>query len=183
MNFVHDALADRRPFRMLTVVDQWSRHSPLLKVGARQSGQTVGEALDRVLPEPPRPRSMTVDHGPEFQSRALEDWVYCRGFSMTDRRRCGNAGISPLTTAELPSTPWALVRSLRFLPLVPSLQTPRVATASPPHVFTVAAAFADTQATRALRSRTLPVITVRDAMPAPNSFTFVATPTLRWSLG
>jgi len=33
MDFVHDALADGRPFRILTVVDQWSRSSPLLEVG------------------------------------------------------------------------------------------------------------------------------------------------------
>jgi len=32
MDFVHDALADGRPFRVLTVVDQWSRHSPILEV-------------------------------------------------------------------------------------------------------------------------------------------------------
>jgi putative transposase len=29
MEFVHDALADGRPFRVLTVVDQWSRQSPM----------------------------------------------------------------------------------------------------------------------------------------------------------
>ena len=79
MDFVHDALAAGRPFRILTVIDQWSRHSPLREVAARQSGQTVGEALDRVLPSPPRPRSITVDHGTEFQSRALEDWASHRG--------------------------------------------------------------------------------------------------------
>ena len=28
MDFVHDQLADARPFRVLTVVDQWSRNSP-----------------------------------------------------------------------------------------------------------------------------------------------------------
>ena len=72
MDFVHDALADGRPFRILTVVDQWSRQSPLLEVAARMSGQTVSEALDRVLDGEPRPRSITVDHGTEFQSRALE---------------------------------------------------------------------------------------------------------------
>ena len=82
MDFVHDALADGRPFRILTVVDQWSRQSPLLEVAARQSGQTVGEALDRVLPGPERPRSITVDHGTEFQSRALEDWAYRRGVQL-----------------------------------------------------------------------------------------------------
>jgi transposase InsO family protein len=32
MDFVHDALMDGRPFRVLTVVDQWSRWSPILGV-------------------------------------------------------------------------------------------------------------------------------------------------------
>ncbi len=62
MDFVHDALADGRPFRVLTVVDQWSRSSPVLEVASRMSGSTVGEALDRVLEDAPRPRSITVDH-------------------------------------------------------------------------------------------------------------------------
>ena len=79
MDFVHDALADGRPFRILTVVDQWSRQSPLLEVATRQSGQSVSEALDRALGGPTVPRSITVDHGTEFQSRALEDWAYRRG--------------------------------------------------------------------------------------------------------
>jgi putative transposase len=33
IDFVHDALANGRPFRVLTVVDQWSRQSPILEVG------------------------------------------------------------------------------------------------------------------------------------------------------
>jgi len=82
MDFVHDALADGRPFRILTVVDQWSRHSPLLEVATRMSGHTVSDALDRVLNGGPRPRSITVDHGTECQSRALEDWAYRRGVQL-----------------------------------------------------------------------------------------------------
>jgi len=82
MDFVHDASADGRPFRILTVVDQWSRSSPLLEVAGRMSGETVGAALDRVLGSAPRPRSITVDHGTEFQSRALEDWAYRRGVQL-----------------------------------------------------------------------------------------------------
>ena len=66
MDFVHDALADGRPFRVLTVVDQWSRHSPILEVATSLSGATVGAALDRVLPPTPRLQSITVDHGTEF---------------------------------------------------------------------------------------------------------------------
>ena len=82
MDFVHDALADGRPFRILTVVDQWSRSSPLLEV----AGNTVGEALDRVIGDAARPRSITVDHGTEFQSRALEDWAYRCGVQLDSIR-------------------------------------------------------------------------------------------------
>ena len=82
MDFVHDALADGRPFRVLTVVDQWSRQSPILEVASSMSGATVGVALDRVLPSGARPRSITVDHGTEFMSRALEDWAYQRGVQL-----------------------------------------------------------------------------------------------------
>ncbi len=76
-DFVHDALAGGRPFRVLTVIDQWSRQSPLLEVAFRMSGVTVSQALDRVLLAH-TPRSITVDHGTEFTSRALEDWAYRR---------------------------------------------------------------------------------------------------------
>jgi putative transposase len=79
MDFIHDALADGRPFRVLTVVDQWSRQSPILDVASSMSGQTVGAALDRALTDGVRPRSITVDHGTEFLSRALEDWAFALG--------------------------------------------------------------------------------------------------------
>jgi putative transposase len=82
MDFVHDTLADGRPIRILTVVDNGSRHSPMLEVDFRMSGETVGQALDRVLHGVSGPRSITVDHGTEFQSRALEDWAYRRGVQL-----------------------------------------------------------------------------------------------------
>ncbi|HST07817.1 MAG TPA: IS3 family transposase, partial [Gemmatimonadaceae bacterium] len=47
IDFVHDALANGRPFRVLTVVDQWSRQSPILEVASSMSGAMVGQALDR----------------------------------------------------------------------------------------------------------------------------------------
>ena len=59
MDFVRGVLADGRPFRILTVVDNWSRQSPLLEVGFRMSGVTASQALDRVLAG----RSRLVDHG------------------------------------------------------------------------------------------------------------------------
>jgi putative transposase len=82
MDFVHDALTDGRPFRVLTVVDQWSRQSPLLEVASSMSGQTVAAALDRAIGTGRVPASITVDHGTEFMSRALEDWAYRRGVQL-----------------------------------------------------------------------------------------------------
>src|SRR5690349_17627565 len=74
MDFVHDTLWG--PDRILTVVDQWSHSSPVLEAGFRMSGEIVCRVLDRVLSDKSGPRSITVDHGTEFQSRALEDWAY-----------------------------------------------------------------------------------------------------------
>lgn len=46
------------------------------------SGELVGQLLDRVLGEAKGPGSITVDHGTEFQSRALEDYVSRRGVQL-----------------------------------------------------------------------------------------------------
>lgn len=79
MDFVHDTLADGRPFRILTVVDNWSSQRPVREAGFRMLSETVGQVLDRILNGVSGPRSNTVDHETEFQSRALEDWTYRRG--------------------------------------------------------------------------------------------------------
>jgi putative transposase len=82
MDFVHDALADGRPFRVLTVVDHWSRQCPILEAASSMSGRTVGDVLDQALTAGAAPRSITVDHGTEFMSRALEDWAFARGVQL-----------------------------------------------------------------------------------------------------
>jgi hypothetical protein len=58
MDFVHDTLSEGRPYRILTVVDNWSRSSPVLEAGFRMSGALVSQVLDRVLGEGQRPRSI-----------------------------------------------------------------------------------------------------------------------------
>ena len=56
MDFVHDQLFDGRPFRILTLVDQLSRASPLLEVAFAMSGQRVAEAIDARPADVPFPR-------------------------------------------------------------------------------------------------------------------------------
>ena len=82
MDFVHDQLFDGRPFRMLTVVDQWSRESPLIEADFSLTGQKVADALQRALAGVPAPLSITVDHGTEFTSKALEEWAWQRGIKL-----------------------------------------------------------------------------------------------------
>lgn len=49
MDFVHDTLAGGRPFRVMTVVDHWSCHNPVLEAGVRMKGERVGQILNRAL--------------------------------------------------------------------------------------------------------------------------------------
>jgi putative transposase len=82
MDFVHDALADGRAFRVQTVVDQWSRWSPILEAAQGMSGASVAEALDRAIAQHGCPASITVDHGTELTSRGLDEWAYRRGVKL-----------------------------------------------------------------------------------------------------
>ncbi len=82
MDFVHDQLIDGRPFRVLTVVDQWSRQSLLLACDFSLTGKRVVSAFEQhVLPQQ-LPQSLTVDHGTEFTSKALEAWAFYRGVAL-----------------------------------------------------------------------------------------------------
>jgi putative transposase len=82
MDFVHDQLFNGRPIRILTVVDQLSRESPLIEVDYAMSGQRVADALEACTADMPAPLSITVDHGSEFTSKALEDWAWRRGVKL-----------------------------------------------------------------------------------------------------
>ena len=83
MDFVHDQLLDGRSFRILTVIDQWSRESVSVEPRFSLSGASVAAALDVVAQQRPLPKAITVDHGTEFTSRALDDWRGDVGYSST----------------------------------------------------------------------------------------------------
>jgi len=82
MDFVHDQLLDGRSFRILTVIDQWSRESVSVEPGFSLSGVSVAAALDVVAQHRPLPKAITVDHGTEFTSRALDEWAWQRGVEL-----------------------------------------------------------------------------------------------------
>ncbi len=86
MDFVHDQLSNGLAFRVLTVVDNWSRESVLLETSFRLTSQDVILALDRAAQGRKLPASITVDHGNEFTSPVMDDWAHVNRVSLAFTR-------------------------------------------------------------------------------------------------
>src|SRR5437763_898071 len=82
MDFVSDRLADGRRFRVLTLVDNFSRVSPALEAGFSISGKHVAAVLGRLASNGTKPQTIHVDNGPEFVSRALDEWAHRNGVKL-----------------------------------------------------------------------------------------------------
>ena len=76
MDFVSDSLYNGRRFRVLTVVDDFSRECPVLEVDHSLTGRRVTRTLERIALTRGLPEVITVDNGPEFISKALDLWAY-----------------------------------------------------------------------------------------------------------
>src|SRR5262249_13386761 len=76
MDFVHDTLFYGRRFRCLTIVDDCSRVAPNIEVDTSLSGERVVRVLDRLKQTHGLPKILSIDNGPEFQSKALDQWAY-----------------------------------------------------------------------------------------------------------
>ena len=79
MDFMSDRLTDGRSFRVLTIVDQFSRECPLLEADRSLTGKRVVDCLSRLAWMHGKPESITVDNGSEFCSRVLDAWAYENG--------------------------------------------------------------------------------------------------------
>jgi putative transposase len=68
-----------RKLRILTVVDTYSRLSPVVDPRFSYRGADVVAALDRACREIGYPKTIRVDNGSEFISRDMDLWAYQRG--------------------------------------------------------------------------------------------------------
>ena len=75
MDFMEDSLASGRKFRMLNVLDEHCRECLAIEVDSGLSAQRVTRVLEGLAAERGAPREITVDNGPEYTSRALEQWA------------------------------------------------------------------------------------------------------------
>jgi putative transposase len=76
MDFVSDTLSGGRRFRALNIVDCHSREALHIEVDTSLSGQRVVRALNRLRETRGLPHTIQVDNGPEFTSRALDEWTF-----------------------------------------------------------------------------------------------------------
>lgn len=82
MDFVSNRLADGRWFRILTVVDQYTRECLCLHAERSQTGKKVAEQLDQIVAVRGAPETITSDNGSEFVGKAMEAWSYQTGVKL-----------------------------------------------------------------------------------------------------
>jgi putative transposase len=78
MDFMHDRLMDdrHRPFRLLTVVDIFTRECLALEVATGFRARSVVEILARLVSARGTPNAIRCDQGTEFTAEALDQWAY-----------------------------------------------------------------------------------------------------------
>lgn len=90
-DFVMDRTHDGRPFRILTVIDEYSRESLATEVQRRFSSMDVVEVLTSLFLKRGLPVHIRSDNGSEFKSKAIRKWL-------------GNLEVGPLYIE--PGSPW-----------------------------------------------------------------------------
>ena len=74
MDLMSDSLADGRRFRMLNIVDDFSRESLAIEVDTSLPGTRAVRVLERLSEARGFPKTIVMDNGPEFTSKAMLLW-------------------------------------------------------------------------------------------------------------
>ena len=83
MDFVTDSVVTGRRFRALAIVDDYSRECPAIEVDTSLGGARVVGVLDRLAEMRGLPEVITVDNGPEFAGKVLDEWAYRKGVKLS----------------------------------------------------------------------------------------------------
>ncbi len=76
MDFIQGILWSGRRFRMLCVIDQFTKECPVIEVDFSLNGLRVSRVLEWLTLTRKRPEAITVDNGPEFAGIVLDRWAY-----------------------------------------------------------------------------------------------------------
>ena len=83
MDFVSDSIVTGRRFRALAIVDDYSRECPAIEVDTSLGGARVVSVLEKLADIRGLPEVITVDNGPEFAGRAMDEWAYRKGIKLS----------------------------------------------------------------------------------------------------
>jgi putative transposase len=79
MDFVTEHTSDGHRFRILTLIDTFTRRAPAVVIERSIGGPRVVRFLDQVAAMWGYPKTITVDNGPEFISNVLDQWAHAHG--------------------------------------------------------------------------------------------------------
>src|SRR5450631_3860285 len=79
VDFMSDALSSGRRFRTLNIVDDYTRECLAIEVDTSLGGVRVVRVLEELKHSRGLPRQIRSDNGPEFVSRAVDQWAYEQG--------------------------------------------------------------------------------------------------------
>lgn len=82
MDFMSDSLANGRRFKVLPVVDEYSRKCHRIEVDTSINGVRVCRVLSEISQKEGLPEIIIIDNGPEFIGKALDEWAYQRGVKL-----------------------------------------------------------------------------------------------------
>lgn len=83
MDFVADQLSDGRRFRVLNIVDDYSRECIGQYIDTSISGEMVSRVLEWIAQERGLPEAIVCDNGSEFTSKAMYFWSQRSGVKLT----------------------------------------------------------------------------------------------------
>ena len=99
IDFVHDKLSNGRSYKMLTVLDEYTRQALCVEVKDKMNSDDVLEVMHRLLLEYGKPEFIRFDNGGEFVAEHLQEWL----------RR---VGVTPIQI--YPGSPWENGYNERF---------------------------------------------------------------------
>ncbi len=76
MDFVYDALLYGRRFKILTVIDIYTKECKALEVDTSINGVGVVGVLERLKDYRQLPQFIMIDNGSEFSGKVLDEWAY-----------------------------------------------------------------------------------------------------------
>ena len=99
IDFVHDKLSNGRRYKMLTVLDEFTRQALCVAVSFKMGSAEVLETLYPLFLKHGKPEYIRSDNGPEFIAASLQEWL-------------AKVGVKPTQIA--PGSPWENGYNERF---------------------------------------------------------------------